>query len=285
MFMIGDQQSATLGLQVAPEDVKITYGTGCFIMQNTGNNILFREGLLSTVTLQLGPEEPAFYGLEGAVESGAAILNFFQKDLRIFEDFASQDKKLLERVKNKDDFFFQNKHLKNKEDLDPNHLSSEIYANETMLIPSLNSTLFSPFWKSNVKGQLLNLTFSSDQTQIYAVSLESFCFRVKQCLDVMDLGKTQKIQIDGGVSKNIYLAHFQANLLDRDLTRIRNVDGTMRGVFLGCLAFLDRKRFAKVLGSPLSGRVVKSTNNKEIQKALLQKYRLFDETIKSLIFK
>ena len=245
MFMIGDQQSATLGLQVAPEDVKITYGTGCFIMQNTGNNILFREGLLSTVTLQLGPEEPAFYGLEGAVESGAAILNFFQKDLRIFEDFASQDKKLLERVKNKDDFFFQNKHLKNKEDLDPNHLSSEIYANETMLIPSLNS----------------------------------------QCLDVMDLGKTQKIQIDGGVSKNIYLAHFQANLLDRDLTRIRNVDGTMRGVFLGCLAFLDRKRFAKVLGSPLSGRVVKSTNNKEIQKALLQKYRLFDETIKSLIFK
>ena len=256
--MIGDQQSATLGLQIAPKQIKVTYGTGCFLMQNTGPQICVKEGLLSTVLLQLGEESPAQFGLEAAVESGAAVLNFFKNDLRLIKDFKENDSLLLEKIQNRSGFFFENAELSNQEHFQGDS-SQEIYESKTILIPSLNSTLFSPFWKSNIQGQILNLNFSTGRTELYASALESFCFRIKQCLDVMDLEETTDISIDGGVSQNPYLAHFQANLLQRDLKRVSGVDGTMRGVFLSlCSKIANAARISVSASSsfPRSARIV-----------------------------
>jgi glycerol kinase len=281
--MMGDQQSATLGLQVAPKDVKITYGTGCFMMQNTGEDVDFQSGFLSTVLLKLGKDDPAHFGKEAAIESGAAILNYFKDDLNIIGEFTENDEKLLNQIKNKSDFFFQNAQFHSQKKVSNFNLQREIYASETLLVPPLNGTLFSPYWKSNVHGQLRNLNFSSGQTHIYAAALETFCFRVKQCLDLMHVEDSRNIMLDGGITQNQYLVHYQANLLDRPLVRVSDVDGTMRGVFLGCLAFFDRKRFLKVLSSPLKGTVIRNTNNQGIKQMLLKKYNTFNTLVKDMV--
>lgn len=281
--MIGDQQSATLGLQVLPQNVKVTYGTGCFMMKNTGPAVEFKEGLLSTVNLQLGAGEAPVYGLESAVESGAAVLNFFRDELGLIEPFEAGDAKLLSLIQNKALFFHGNKALQGDAPEAPRGVEQDIFAGQTLLVPSLNSTLFSPFWKSGVQGELSGLSFSAGPTQIYAAGLESFCFRIKQCLDVMDLAPATDIIIDGGVSQNEYLAHFQANLLRKDLQRIADVDGTMRGVFLGCLAFLNRKAFARVMQRGLSGTLIRATPDKSVQQILRGKFARFDQRVRALV--
>ena len=156
--MIGDQQSATLGLQVAEKNIKITYGTGCFLMKNTGKNFEIKNGLISTIILQLGEKEEPQYGLEAAVESGAAILNFFQNELKLIDDFKINDQNILNKIENRSGFFYENKDL-SKSDQDKNiDFVNEIYSSETLLVPSLNSTLFSPFWQSNIPVSYTHLT-------------------------------------------------------------------------------------------------------------------------------
>ena len=283
MFMIGDQQSATLGLQVLPGHIKITYGTGCFLMKNTGHQIEHRNGLLSTVNLQLGVDEKPVYGLESAVESGAAILNFFRERLDLIEDYKSADAQILQKIQNKSAFFYQNEHIQSESDSESGPLDRDIFANETLLVPSLNSTLFSPFWESGIQGQISNLNFSVGKTEIYAATLESFCFRIKQCLDVMELSPGTDIVIDGGVSQNEYLAQFQANLLQNDLKRLHGIDGTMRGVFLGCLAYMNRKSFASTLQKGLQGTLIRATPDKLICSLLQGKFSKFDKQVRQLI--
>jgi glycerol kinase len=283
VFMIGDQQSATLGLQVASQDIKITYGTGCFLMQNTGPQVQFKQGLLSTVILQLGEEESPLYGLEAAVESGASTLNFFKDELRIIGEYEENDRKLMNKIRDKLEFFFENESILNSLESNEESANFNIYENETLLVPCLNSTLFSPFWESNIQGQISNLNFSTGQTEIYAATLESLCSRIKQCTDVMDIHSSTNITIDGGVSQNNYLAHYQANLLQNDLKRLKGLDGTMRGVFLGCLAFVSRKKFNSVIKMDLHGTLIKTTKNKNIQNLLQRKYKRFDEQIRHLI--
>ena len=254
--MIGDQQSATLGLQVAEKNIKITYGTGCFLMKNTGPQFEVKNGLISTVILQLGENESPEYGLEAAVESGAGILNYFQNDLKLFDDFETEDNNILNKIQNKSGFFFENSNLNHTKTNETNS-KNDIYLNETLFVPTLNSTLFSPFWESNIQGQISNLNFSTGRTELYAANLESFCFRIKQCLDAIDLNETSEIILDGGVSQNQYLVHYQANLLNKNLKRLSGLDGTMRGVFLGCLAYFNRKQFLKVRGGILNGNIIK----------------------------
>lgn len=281
--MIGDQQSATLGLQVLPGHIKITYGTGCFLMKNTGAQIEHRKGLLSTVNLQLGPDEKPTYGLESAVESGAAILNYFRENLNLIEDFETADAKILQKIQNKSSFFYKSEKIKTNCGTNSGPMERDIFANETLLVPSLNSTLFSPFWESGIQGQLSNLNFAVGKTEIYAATLESFCFRVKQCLDVMDLPPQTDIIIDGGVTRNEYLVHFQANLLQNDLNRVRGIDGTIRGVFLGCLAYLNRKTFASVLGKKLQGTLIRATPDEAVVSLLRSKFARFDGQVRQLI--
>ena len=149
----------------------------------------------------------------------------------------------------------------------------------------LNSTLFSPFWQSNIQGQISNLNFSTGRTELYAATLESFCFRIKQCLDVMNLNETSEIIIDGGVSQNNYLAHYQANLLEKDLKRVSGLDGTMRGVFLGCLAYLNRKTFSITTQKALKGKLIKSTQDVVVKNLLNIKYKRFNDTVMKMIQK
>ena len=112
VFMIGDQQSAVLGLQIFQDQMKITYGTGCFLMKNTGNEILIKNGLISTVALYLGDQEKCFYGIEAAIEVGGSTINYLKDTLGIISDFKTSDTNLLNEVTDKEEFFFQNEKFK-----------------------------------------------------------------------------------------------------------------------------------------------------------------------------
>ena len=105
VFAMGDQQAASLGLGLKKGGFKITYGTGCFMIRHTGKEAVNRTGLLTTVMRDLGEGHVTQFGLEGAVEAGAATINFLKDNLSIFTNFKDADRELLSQIPNKEKFF------------------------------------------------------------------------------------------------------------------------------------------------------------------------------------
>ncbi len=204
---VGDQQASMLGHQLHPSHVKNTYGTGCFVLMNTGHDIVCsRHGLISTVAFKLGRDAPAMYALEGAIGTAGQGISWLRDSLLAIE--SSEDS---ERVA---------------------ALTDDCQG--VVFVPAF-SGLLAPFWCPGARAAILGMTYATEQRHIVRAMLAAICFQTKAVLDAMasDCGtpidRIDRIVVDGGASSNNLLMQMQADVLGKTIRRARSAETTALG--------------------------------------------------------
>jgi len=201
---VGDQQAALLGQACFDAgDAKNTYGTGCFLLMNTGpDRVPSPSGLLTTVAYKLGAR-PAVYALEGSIAIAGALVQWLRDNLGLISS-ASEVEALARTVED----------------------------NGGMVLVPAFSGLFAPHWRSDARGVMVGLTRYITKGHIARASLEASAFQTKEVLDAMqrDSGVTLKtLRVDGGMVRNELLMQFQADLLGVPVVRPRVTETTSMG--------------------------------------------------------
>eukprot|EP00730_Choanoeca_flexa_P000602 TRINITY_DN10263_c0_g3_i1.p1 TRINITY_DN10263_c0_g3~~TRINITY_DN10263_c0_g3_i1.p1 ORF type:complete len:581 (+),score=87.55 TRINITY_DN10263_c0_g3_i1:1-1743(+) len=204
---LGDQQAALVGQRcLTPGMAKNTYGTGCFLLYNTGNKPNFsRHGLLTTVGFQLGPEAPCFYALEGAVAVAGQGVRWLRDNLDIIDKAA-----------------------------DVETLAASVPSDGVYFVPAF-SGLLAPEWRQDARGTIVGLNHSSTKAHIARAMLEAVCFQTRQLVEAMakDSGSVlQQLHVDGGMTANKLMMQMQADLLGVDVVRPANAESTSWGAAL-----------------------------------------------------
>jgi glycerol kinase len=209
--MAGDQQAALFG-QTGFDigNSKCTYGTGAFILTNTGKDIVIsRHGLLATVAWQ-SPTGEITYASEGSVFIAGAAVQWLRDGLEIIEK-SSEVESLAMQTGSSDGVIF---------------------------IPALTG-LGAPFWNADIRGSLLGLTRGSSRSNIAFATLEAIAFQVNAVIAAMvqDSGKPiQQLRVDGGAAANSLLLQLQADVINASVVRAKNLEST--GLGAGLLAGL-----------------------------------------------
>ncbi|XP_048349972.1 glycerol kinase isoform X3 [Sphaerodactylus townsendi] len=186
---LGDQSAALVG-QMCFKDgqAKNTYGTGLFLLCNTGHKpALSEHGLLTTVAYQLGRDKPACYALEGSVAIGGALVRWLRDNLGIAKS-ANEIEMLAAEVGNSYGCCF---------------------------VPAF-SGLYAPYWEPTARGIICGLTQFTNKKHIAYAALEAVCFQTREILDAMnkDCGiPLSQLQVDGGMTNNKILMQLQADIL------------------------------------------------------------------------
>lgn len=202
--MVGDQQAALFGqLCLEAGQAKNTYGTGGFLLINTGENIVrSKQGLLSTVAWQREGEKPV-YALEGSIFVSGSLMKWMRDKLQIFED-VSATKNMAEDAQT----------------------TGGVY-----IVPAFVG-LGAPHWDDRAKAAILGLTLGSDKNQLVRAALESMAFQVKDLLDAFESECDMEItslKVDGGASANDFLLQFQADLNQAPVERFKVTELTALG--------------------------------------------------------
>lgn len=200
----GDQQAALFGqMCVKPGMVKNTYGTGCFMLMNTGTKgRQSQNNLLSTVAWKLGKQKTE-YALEGSVFIAGAAIQWLRDGLKIIKS-APEVEKLARQVED----------------------NGGVY-----LVPAF-AGLGAPHWDQYARGTIVGLTRGSTNAHIARAALESIAFQVADVLDAMrqDAGlKISTLRVDGGAAVNDLLMQFQADMLGVPVVRPRLFETTALG--------------------------------------------------------
>ncbi len=201
---LGDQQAALFGQTCfEPGDVKNTYGTGCFILLNTGVTPKpSSHGLITTVGYKIG-QAPAVYCLEAPIAMAGSVVQWLRDNLRFFEK-SSQIEDLAASVPD----------------------SGGVY-----LVPAF-SGLLAPYWDAKARGILVGLTGFSNRGHIARAALEATAYQTRDLLDVMQedsgVGLTT-LKADGGMVANNLLMQFQADILSIPVVRPRVIETTSLG--------------------------------------------------------
>jgi glycerol kinase len=201
---LGDQQAALFG-QVCfqPGEAKNTYGTGCFMLLNTGNTpVQSKNGLLTTVGYKLD-SLPAVYCLEGSIAIAGALVQWLRDNLGMIQQ---------------------------SNDIEP--LARSVSDNGGIYIVPAFSGLFAPYWRSDARGVIVGLTRYINRGHIARAVLESTAYQTLEVLDAMesDSGvKLSSLKVDGGMVKNELLMQFQADLLNVPVIRPRIQETTALG--------------------------------------------------------
>ncbi len=201
--MAGDQQAALFGQACfAPGTAKNTYGTGCFLLLNTGEHAVHsRHGLLTTIAWDVGGQVE--YALEGSVYIAGAAVQWLRDGLQII-DTAAESQACAERLESSDGVY---------------------------CVPAFVG-LGAPYWRSDARGAIFGLTRGSSRDHIVRAVLESLAFQTRDVLDAMqaDSGITlQSLRADGAAISNNFLAQFQADLLNVPLERAATSEATALG--------------------------------------------------------
>lgn len=189
----GDQQAALYGqLCVQPGMAKNTYGTGCFMLMNTGTEaITSKHGLLTTIAC--GPRGEVNYALEGAVFIGGAAIQWLRDEMKLINDA-------------KDSEYFA---LKEKN------------SNGVYMVPAF-SGLGAPYWDPYARGAIFGLTRGSNANHIIRATLESIAFQTRDVLEAMQHDASTRLQalrVDGGAVANDFLMQFQSDILGTRVER------------------------------------------------------------------
>ena len=213
--MLGDQQSALFGqCCFTPGTAKNTYGTGCFMLMNTGTEIPDTpSGLLNTVAWQI--DGVTTYALEGSVFIAGAALQWLRDGLEILDDVAMSSSIA--------------------------QADSERNPNSSLVVVPAFAGLGTPHWDMHARrGQFSASHAITDRNSIIRATLESLAFSTQDVLNAMqeDSGISLfKLQVDGGASANDYLMQFQANLLGVSVVRPDLLESTAAGVaFMAALS-------------------------------------------------
>lgn len=190
--ILGDQQAATFG-QVCFEEgmAKNTYGTGCFMLINTGNTAVTSEhGLLTTVCYKLGGQ-PAVYALEGSMAVTGSLVQWLRDNLGIITNSAEVEA-LARQVPDSGGVYF---------------------------VPAF-SGLFAPYWRPDARGAIVGLTRFNNKAHLARAVLESTAFQTGEVLEAMnkDSGiNLSELRVDGGMTADDLLMQFQADILGVDV--------------------------------------------------------------------
>jgi glycerol kinase len=201
---LGDQQAALLGqCCTRPGDAKNTYGTGCFLLANTGEQpVVSKAGLLTTVAWRLDDAAPV-YALEGSIAVAGALVQWLRDNLGLIERSAQVE----ELARSVDD-------------------TGGVY-----LVPAF-SGLFAPHWRADARGVLVGLTAYANRGHVARAALEAVCFQVCDVADAMrsDTGlPLDELKVDGGMVVNELLMQTQADLLDARVLRPAVTETTSLG--------------------------------------------------------
>ena len=207
----GDQQAALLGqCGVNRGDAKNTYGTGGFLLVNTGEErVDSRSGLITT--LACGPSGEPVYALEGSVFIAGAVLQWLRDELGVIKS-APESEACARRVVDTGGVYF---------------------------VPAFVG-LGAPYWNMDARGAIVGLTRGTNRDHIVRAALEAIAYQTRDLVNAVteDLGATlSELRVDGGAAANDFLMQFQADLLGAKINRPRNVETTALGAaFLAGLA-------------------------------------------------
>ncbi|MBZ8176673.1 glycerol kinase GlpK [Corynebacterium sp. 3HC-13] len=202
--ILGDQQSAMFGQGCfRPGEAKNTYGTGLFLLLNTGTTPKWSDnGLLTTVCYQVEGEKPV-YALEGSVAIGGSLVQWLRDSLQIIPNAASIE-----------------------------NLAREVKDNGGVYIVPAFSGLFAPRWRPDARGVIVGLTRFANRKHLARAVLEATAYQTREVADAMvaDSGvEITELRVDGGMTMNELLMQFQADILGTKVTRPKNIETTAAG--------------------------------------------------------
>ncbi|KAI9300222.1 glycerol kinase [Cunninghamella echinulata] len=210
---LGDQQAALVGQKCFQEgEAKNTYGTGCFMLFNTGEQrVISKNGLLSTVAYQFGKQNKPCYALEGSVAVAGSSINWLRDNLKV---------------------------IKNAQQV--NELASQVEDTAGTYFVTAFNGLFAPYWREDARGTICGLTQFTQLEHLCRATLEASCYQSRAILDAMnkDSGKPlRSLKVDGGMSNSDVCMQIQADVLgievDRPLMRESTALGAAIAAGLG----------------------------------------------------
>ena len=184
--ILGDQQAATFGQACFEKgNAKNTYGTGCFMLMNTGQEAVFSEnGLLTTVCYKLG-DQPTVYALEGSIAVAGSLVQWLRDNLRMFDSAPEIET-----------------------------LATSVEDNGGAYIVPAFSGLFAPYWRPDARGALVGLTRFVNRGHIARAVLEATAYQTREVLEAMNADSgvpLTELKVDGGMTANETLMQFQAD--------------------------------------------------------------------------
>ena len=205
--VIGDQQSAAIGQKCFDfGDIKSTYGTGCFILLNTGKNIAYsKNGLLSTVAYKINGE--ITYALEGSIFMAGAIIDWLKNSLQVFDNYSE-----LENI------------------LNNNSINTEV-----VMIPAFTG-LGAPHWKPNSRASISGLTRDSNKNDIITSSVQSISLQTYDLIKAINEDTSNlfenpinSIKVDGGVTENDWFIQNLSDICDIKISKSNEQEATALG--------------------------------------------------------
>lgn len=200
----GDQQSALFGqCCFNPGQMKNTYGTGCFLLMNTGDKaVMSLNGLVTTIAASLD-EKHVNYALEGSVFVGGAAIQWLRDEMKVIEK-ASDSEKFAREVEDSEDVY---------------------------VVPAFTG-LGAPYWSQHARGAIVGLTRGFNKNHLIRATLESIAYQTYDIVKAMEEDaylKIEELKVDGGASNNDLLMEFQADLIDAKVYRPSCIETTALG--------------------------------------------------------
>ena len=243
----GDQQAALFGQACfEPGTAKNTYGTGCFVLMNTGDKpIKSKNGLITTIAWGIG--DRVEYALEGSIFMGGAVIQWLRDELKLIENAAETEGYALS-VKD---------------------------SNGVFLVPAFVG-LGAPYWDMYARGTIIGLTRGTKKEHIIRAALESIAFQSLDVINAMedDSGIDLKsLKVDGGASANNFLMQFQSDILDVEVERPTIIETTALGAaYLAGLAIGYWKDKNQIEENRQTDRRFNSNMNYETRNYLIKKW-------------
>jgi len=199
--ILGDQQAALVGQTCfRAGEAKNTYGTGCFLLMNTGDRVFHsNHGLLTTLAYKLG-SQPAHYSLEGSIEITGALVQWIRDNLGLIQK-SSDIEALAQSVPDNGGVYF---------------------------VPAF-SGLYAPYWKNNARGVIAGLTRYANKGHLARAVLEATAFQTRDVVEAMEKDTNIKLDVlrtDGGMVENELLMQFQSDILNLPVVRPVTRDAT-----------------------------------------------------------
>lgn len=203
--IVGDQMAALVGNKCfQPGEAKNTYGTGAFLLYNTGEKVVSsKNGLLSTIAYKAGPHAPVHYALEGSIAVAGSAVKWVRDSLGLIKE-ASEIGELAGQVQDTGGVYF---------------------------VTAFNG-LFCPYWDDTAAGTVVGITAYTDKRHFCRATLESTCYQTKAILDAMskDSGVALKaLQVDGGLTNSDVAMQIQADILGINVERPEMRESTALG--------------------------------------------------------
>ena len=189
----GDQQAALFGQTCfAPGDAKNTYGTGCFLLMNTGDTpVASKNGLITTIAI--GLEGKVQYALEGSVFVGGAVIQWLRDEMRFFTDSR-----------------------------DAEYYAQKVDSNGGVYLVPAFTGLGAPYWDMYARGAILGITRGTKREHIIRAAQESIAYQVADLVQAMEADTGMPLnwlKADGGASRDLFLMQFQADILAKEVRR------------------------------------------------------------------